>query len=109
MLKALSFCTALLSMVLLQACSPATQDTERMASHHLTLSEANKLVELPLHCVETPYPYKTGAVLGSAADLSLLFCIRFFTAVLTGTAPCMATGLWSLYYSSTPNWNRLTR
>ncbi|HAS14408.1 MAG TPA: DUF2891 domain-containing protein, partial [Idiomarina abyssalis] len=63
------FCTALLSMVLLQACSPATQDTERMASHHLTLSEANKLVELPLHCVETPYPYKTGAVLGSAADL----------------------------------------
>ncbi|MAB20818.1 MAG: hypothetical protein CMF08_00430 [Idiomarina sp.] len=69
MLKALSFCTALLSMVLLQACSPATQDTERMASHHLTLSEANKLVELPLHCVETPYPYKTGAVLGSAADL----------------------------------------
>jgi len=34
MLKALSFCTALLSMVLLQACSPATQDTERMASHH---------------------------------------------------------------------------
>ncbi|MAO68965.1 MULTISPECIES: DUF2891 domain-containing protein [Idiomarina] len=69
MLKALSFCTALLSMVLLQACSPATQDTERMASHHLTLSEANKLVELPLHCVETPYPYKTGAVLGSAAHL----------------------------------------
>jgi hypothetical protein len=69
MLKALSFCTALLSMVLLQACSPATQDTERMASHHLTLSEANKLVELPLHCVETPYPYKTGAVLGSADDL----------------------------------------
>jgi len=69
MLKALSFCTALLSMMLLQACSPATQDTEHMASHNLTLSEANKLVELPLHCVETPYPYKTGVVLGSAADL----------------------------------------
>jgi len=35
----------------------------------LTLAEANKLVTLPLHCVETPYPYKTGIVLGSAADL----------------------------------------
>lgn len=37
--------------------------------HSLTLAEANKLVSLPLHCVETAYPYKTGWVLGSAADL----------------------------------------
>lgn len=39
------------------------------SSHELTLSEANKLVALPLHCVETPYPYKTGIILGSAEDL----------------------------------------
>ncbi|MGQ4277252.1 DUF2891 domain-containing protein [Pseudidiomarina sp. E22-M8] len=38
-------------------------------AHSLTLEEADKLVALPLHCVETPYPYKTGIVLGSAADL----------------------------------------
>ncbi|WP_411359809.1 DUF2891 domain-containing protein [Pseudidiomarina salilacus] len=39
------------------------------ASHELTLTEADKLITLPLHCVETPYPYKTGIVLGSADDL----------------------------------------
>ncbi|SNY52260.1 Protein of unknown function [Arsukibacterium tuosuense] len=35
----------------------------------LNLTEADKLLSLPLHCVETPYPYKTGVVLASAADL----------------------------------------
>ena len=38
-------------------------------SHQLNQAEADKLVSLPLHCVETPYPYKTGWVLASAADL----------------------------------------
>ncbi|MAD75530.1 MAG: hypothetical protein CML20_12210 [Rheinheimera sp.] len=37
--------------------------------NNLTLAEANKLVSLPLHCVETPYPYKTGVTLASAADV----------------------------------------
>ncbi|MGP9802924.1 DUF2891 domain-containing protein [Rheinheimera sp. NSM] len=57
----------LLSSALLFSCSLATHaaDTSRV----LNLAEANKLVTLPLHCVETPYPYKTGVVLGSAADL----------------------------------------
>jgi hypothetical protein len=39
------------------------------SSHALTQSEAEQLITLPLHCVETPYPYKTGIVLGSADDL----------------------------------------
>lgn len=39
------------------------------ASHELNQVEADKLITLPLHCVETPYPYKTGIVLGSAEDL----------------------------------------
>ncbi|ALS99730.1 DUF2891 domain-containing protein [Lacimicrobium alkaliphilum] len=43
--------------------------SQSRAAHALTLNEANKLVSLPLHCVETPYPYKTGVVLGSAEDL----------------------------------------
>ncbi|WP_313113210.1 DUF2891 domain-containing protein [Aequorivita sediminis] len=34
-----------------------------------TLAEANKLIELPLHCVGTEYPYKPGEVLESEADL----------------------------------------
>jgi hypothetical protein len=43
--------------------------SEDTAAHALTLTEANKLVSLPLGCVETPYPYKTDVVLGSAEDL----------------------------------------
>jgi hypothetical protein len=34
-----------------------------------TVSEANKLIELPLHCLETEYPNKLGQVIGSDLDL----------------------------------------
>ncbi len=34
-----------------------------------TLTEANKLIELPFHCVGTEYPYKPGETLESKADL----------------------------------------
>ncbi|MEZ4881120.1 MAG: DUF2891 domain-containing protein [Flavobacteriaceae bacterium] len=34
-----------------------------------TLAEANKLIELPLHCVGTEYPYKPGETLESEEDL----------------------------------------
>ena len=34
-----------------------------------TLSEANTLIELPLHCVGTEYPYKPGETLESKQDL----------------------------------------
>jgi len=34
-----------------------------------TLAEANKLMELPLHCVETEYPNKLGQTIGSDQDL----------------------------------------
>ena len=34
-----------------------------------TLAEANKLMELPLHCVGTEYPYKPGETLESEKDL----------------------------------------
>lgn len=39
------------------------------AAPEFTLAEANKLIELPLHCVNTPYPYKPGETLESKADL----------------------------------------
>ncbi len=35
----------------------------------LTLLEAEKIIDLPLHCVEIEYPNKLGQVLGSDADL----------------------------------------
>lgn len=47
--------------------TPAQVTSE--STHQLTLSEADKLITLPLHCVETPYPYKTGITLRSAEDL----------------------------------------
>ena len=39
------------------------------AEPNFTLTEANKLIELPLHCVGTEYPYKPGETLESKADL----------------------------------------
>ncbi|MGM7448038.1 UNVERIFIED_ORG: DUF2891 family protein [Idiomarina abyssalis] len=60
----------IISSALLMSVSLFTQAADNNASsHELSLSEANKLVALPLHCVETPYPYKTGIILGSADDL----------------------------------------
>ena len=35
----------------------------------LSLIEANRLAQLPLHCMETEYPYRLGQTLGSEADL----------------------------------------
>ena len=35
----------------------------------LNLTEANRLAQLPLHCMETEYPYRLGQTLGSEADL----------------------------------------
>ena len=59
-------CGALLAIVSLNSQASAL---ETKLANQLTLAEANKLVTLPLHCVETPYPYKTGLVLASPADL----------------------------------------
>ena len=35
----------------------------------LNLTEANRLAQLPLHCMDTEYPYMLGQTLGSEADL----------------------------------------
>lgn len=66
MTKYTLICSALL------ACSSWLSQAGNLDSpttHLLNLAEANSLLSLPMHCVETPYPYKTGFVLGSAADL----------------------------------------
>ncbi len=47
----------------------AAVSTEIFPKPTFTLAEANKLIELPLHCVGTEYPYKPGETLESKADL----------------------------------------
>ncbi len=51
--------------------TPKTQKVtaEKFDNPIFTLAEANKLIELPLHCVGTEYPYKPGETLESKADL----------------------------------------
>src|SRR5690606_42135123 len=47
----------------------AAVSTEIFPKPTFTLAEANKLIELPLHCVRTEYPYKPGETLESEKDL----------------------------------------
>ncbi|MCB0459719.1 MAG: DUF2891 domain-containing protein [Flavobacteriaceae bacterium] len=42
---------------------------ETVAVPKLTLVEANRLAQLPLHCMDTEYPNKLGQTIGSDADL----------------------------------------
>ncbi|MEL6811865.1 MAG: DUF2891 domain-containing protein [Bacteroidota bacterium] len=52
---------------------PSTENPPVSTSHsptpEFTLAQANKLIELPLHCVETEYPNKLGQTIGSDTDL----------------------------------------
>jgi hypothetical protein len=43
---------------------------EIFESPNFTITEANKLLELPLHCVTTQYPNKLGQTIGGKEDLS---------------------------------------
>ena len=46
-----------------------TTSIENFPEPFFTKTEANKLIELPLHCVEIEYPNKLGQVIGSVNDL----------------------------------------
>ncbi|WP_461533514.1 DUF2891 domain-containing protein [Sinomicrobium sp.] len=43
--------------------------TSETTFHHLTLEEANRLVELPLHCMQTEYPNRLGQTLIDSTSL----------------------------------------
>jgi len=45
------------------------QDSETIKIPVLNLEEANRLAQLPLHCMETEYPNKLNQTIGSAEDL----------------------------------------
>jgi len=47
----------------------ATETTKEYPNPKFTLEEANKLIELPLACVETQYPNKLGQTIGGEEDL----------------------------------------
>jgi len=80
----LSFIALMLSMMVSLSSCQQQQDTqntleipEEVFEEELivfntpvfTLQEANKLIELPLHCVENQYPNKLGQTLGDETDL----------------------------------------
>jgi hypothetical protein len=44
-------------------------ETKQFPTPQFTLAEANKLLELPLGCMETEYPNKLGQTIGSSEDL----------------------------------------
>lgn len=46
-----------------------TQEIELAEIPQLKLSEANKLIQLPLNCIQTEYPNKLNQVIGGAEDL----------------------------------------
>ena len=74
------FCLLFFSLILIFGCknhqdenSDISQKEEnpiqKFKEPTFTLAQANKLIELPLHCVGTEYPYKPGETLESEADL----------------------------------------
>lgn len=66
-----------LAGLLLLGCTPkekkadeeGTKMVEEVAPLTLTIKEAEKIIALPLHCIEQEYPNKLGQVLGADADL----------------------------------------
>ena len=50
-------------------CQKEENPIQKFKEPTFTLAQANKLIELPLHCVGTEYPYKPGETLESEADL----------------------------------------
>lgn len=62
--------------LLLSACSPSTEPQATMppqtnATIQLDIDQANRLSELPLSCIQTPLPYKSGVIIAKEEDLAL--------------------------------------
>jgi hypothetical protein len=71
-LSTLVFLYFLTGIILLQSCNSESTIMETNESSpliHLDSSQAAKLLELPLSCVQKEYPNKLGQVLGTELDL----------------------------------------
>ncbi len=75
-----NFVLSIIAMLIFVSCNTkTTQNIEASETNEkviktftepvFTVIEANKLLELPLHCVETEYPNKLGQVIGADHDL----------------------------------------
>ena len=51
--------------------STNTNEGQTLQTITLTLDEANRLADLPLDCIQTPLPYKSGIVIAKASDLAM--------------------------------------
>jgi hypothetical protein len=61
---------------LLAACTPSQDSQTTMPIHsnkdiNLDLAEANRLMELPLNCIQHPLPYKSGIIIAKEEDLAM--------------------------------------
>ena len=67
-MKTLAFLFLIISII---GCQEKSSPTEKNSESTLQLSieEAKKIIELPLHCLEVEYPNKLGQVLASSAEL----------------------------------------
>jgi hypothetical protein len=65
------FWISLLTTIWYMACNPVRteRDTTSTEVYTLSLEQAGRLAELPLACMQTPYPNKPGQTLGSITDL----------------------------------------
>ena len=52
-----------------QSLKAGSNTAESYSAEHLTLVQAHRLAQLPLNCIQTEYPNKTGQTLGSKEDL----------------------------------------
>lgn len=62
-------CTENTAKVPSEEITKTTQKTPHSPDPNYTVSEANVLIDLPLHCVETEFPNKLGQTIGAPEDL----------------------------------------
>jgi hypothetical protein len=66
--------TFLLLLIVFVACNPSEEKKtlsiiETVETPKLNLEQAKRLIDLPIHCINTEYPNKLGQTIGSDADL----------------------------------------
>lgn len=66
--------TFLLFLFILVACNPSEEKktyptAEKVEAPKLNLEQAKRLIDLPIHCINTEYPNKLGQTIGSDDDL----------------------------------------
>lgn len=69
MKKSILLCTLLIALIACESKKEAINETIKEQEIALDFVQAQKIFELPVHCLTTEYPNKLGQTIGSAADL----------------------------------------